>query len=118
MQLFVDDEREAPEGWLVARDAMSAINILESQALSDYPVEEVSLDHDLGDLENDPELTGYTVFCWVEEKAHLEPDFIPPYIRIHSANAPARAKMVSGNYKLQKLRRERLEEGGACADSC
>lgn len=41
--LWVDDVRQSPEGWLWARNAYEAIDLLES-----HNVEFASLDHDLG----------------------------------------------------------------------
>lgn len=44
MQLWLDDVRPAPDGWTVALSVNAAIEILSSS-----PVNEASLDHDLGD---------------------------------------------------------------------
>jgi hypothetical protein len=42
LKVFVDDLRDCPKGWQVARTITEAIRILSTQ-----PVEEVSLDHDI-----------------------------------------------------------------------
>jgi hypothetical protein len=47
------------------------------------------LDHDLGD---DQRGTGYDVLLWIEEAVHLR-NFVPPRMRVHSANASARLRM-------------------------
>lgn len=61
MKLWLDDLRPAPEGWVHARTAEEAIAILEGGA-----VEEVSLDHDLGD---EAAGTGLDVAAWIEDAA-------------------------------------------------
>ena len=53
---------------------------------------EISLDHDLGD---DNRGTGYDVVLWIEKEV-MTNHFIPPYIRVHSANVSARRKMELG----------------------
>ena len=53
---------------------------------------EISLDHDLGD---DTRGTGYDVIVWIEE-AVITRGFIPPIIKIHSANSSAKVKMQLG----------------------
>ena len=62
-------------------------------------VEELSLDHDLGDDERG---TGYDVVLWIEEAVALR-GFSPPKIAIHSANSSARDKMLSGIQSIAKL---------------
>lgn len=86
MKLWLDDIRECPPGWTWAKRAAEAIECLRTGE-----VEEVSLDHDLGACErcmngqtvedwllatnfrSMPNCshfgTGYTVACWIEEKA-------------------------------------------------
>lgn len=77
MRLFVDDERECPAGWLLARNYAQAI-----EALRRFHIVAVSLDHDLGE-----ERTGYDVACWIEEHArHVA-------IGSHSANPVGRARI-------------------------
>ena len=61
-------------------------------------VEEISLDHDLGDDERG---TGYDVVLWIE-KAVITDGFIPPKIVVHSANSSARAKMELGIRSIEK----------------
>lgn len=52
-------------------------------------VTELSLDHDLGD---DSHGTGYDVLVWIEEAIALN-GFVPPAIKIHSANPAAVQRM-------------------------
>ena len=87
MKLYLDDEREAPEGWVRVRWPEEAIELLKTGHVT-----EVSLDHDLGDDEHG---SGYDVVLWIEE-AVARGGFVPPRIEVHSANPPARAKMDAG----------------------
>jgi len=84
MKVFLDDERETPQGWTRVYWPIEAIKLLQSGQ-----VEEISLDHDLGD---DVRGTGYDVLLWIEEEVILK-GFNPPVIKIHSANESARIKM-------------------------
>jgi len=59
MKVYLDDERETPEGWVRVYWPDEAIKLL-----SDGVVTEISLDHDLGD---DTRGTGYDVVLWIEE---------------------------------------------------
>ena len=87
MKVFLDDERETPEGWVRVYWPDEAIALLKTGK-----VEEISLDHDLGDDERG---TGYDVVLWVEE-AVVTQGFVPPRIKVHSANSSARQKMEMG----------------------
>ena len=60
--------------------------------MKDGSVEQISLDHDLGD---DDRGTGYDVVLWIENAVYNE-SFIPPKMRVHSANSSARQKMELG----------------------
>lgn len=85
--IFLDDARDAPEGWIRAYWPNEVIRLLESETVSI-----VSLDHDLGD---DARGTGYDVIKWIENKTYHE-NYKPPEIRIHSANSSAIIKMELG----------------------
>jgi hypothetical protein len=94
MRVFLDDERETPEGWVRVYWPSEAIELLATGT-----VVELSLDHDLG---NDVRGTGYDVVLWIEEAVALR-DFIPPKISVHSANTSAREKMLSGIRSIERL---------------
>ena len=96
MRLWVDDEREAPAGFEHAKTASEAIDILKN-----FEVEEISLDHDLGD-HHVPEQTGNTVLLFIEKRVFTEPDYIPPTIKINTANTSARIKMEAGRRKIEQ----------------
>lgn len=100
MKVFLDDERPTPEGWVGVRWPEEAIELLQSGV-----VEELSLDHDLGD---DAHGTGYDVVLWIEE-AVVTSGFRPPRIRVHSANASARCKMLAG---IDSIERRSGKNGG------
>ncbi|MEJ2043219.1 MAG: hypothetical protein P8X74_22070 [Reinekea sp.] len=97
MKVFLDDERVPPEGWVLVRWPSEAIELLKK-----HEVQEISLDHDLG---NDEIGTGYDVILWLEEQVAIF-NFLPPVITIHSANTSARRKMLAGVENIYKLARE------------
>jgi len=94
MKIFLDDIREAPEGWIRAYWPEEVIKYLKTGK-----VEEISLDHDLGD---DSRGTGYDVIKWIEEAVATN-EFVPPEIRIHTSNLSARLKMELGKMKIKNL---------------
>ena len=94
MRVFLDDERPTPEYWVRAYWPEEAIALLKSGL-----VEEISLDHDLGD---DKHGTGYDVILWIE-KAVVFDSFKPPKITIHSANPSARVRMLAGIASIERL---------------
>lgn len=96
MKVYLDDERPTPEGWVGVRWPAEAIELLQSGQ-----VDEISLDHDLGDDERG---TGYDVVLWIEEAVVVE-GFRPPRILVHSANASARLKMLAGIATIERLSR-------------
>lgn len=98
MKVYLDDLRETPAGWVRVYWPDEAIRLLESGQ-----VEEISLDHDLGD---DQRGVGYDVVLWIEE-ATATRGFKPPKIRVHSANVSARRKMEMGVKNIERLAAER-----------
>ena len=98
MRVYLDDERATPDGWIRVYWPEEAIALLESGQ-----VEEISLDHDLG---NDEHGTGYDVVLWIEEAVALR-GFKPPRMFVHSANSSAKEKMLSGIQSIQALFRDR-----------
>lgn len=96
MRVYLDDERQTPEGWIRVWWPDEAIALLEGGAVT-----ELSLDHDLGD---DVRGTGYDVMLWIEEAVVLR-GFKPPKIVVHSANSSARIKMEAGIAAIEKLTR-------------
>lgn len=97
MKVFLDDERVTPAGWTRVYWPREAIRLLETGT-----VEEISLDHDLGD---DGRGTGYDVILWIEEAVALR-GFQPPKIIVHSANSSARDKMEAGVLAIERLKQK------------
>ena len=85
MKLYLDDEREAPKDWVLVKTVEAAINMLKTGR-----VEEISLDHDLGN----EFLNGMDVLRWLEGSYWID-NFHIPYVRIHTANVAVREKMQS-----------------------
>ncbi len=95
MKVYLDDERDTPQGWHRIYWPAEAITLLKTGR-----VEVISLDHDLG---NDDRGTGYDVVLWIEEAVFTK-GFKPPEIIVHSANTSARMKMELGIRRiLEKL---------------
>lgn len=94
MKIYLDDERETPEGWIRVfwPDEMILL-------LKENNVEEISLDHDLGD---DKKGTGYDVLLWIEEQVFCN-GYIPPKINVHSANSSAKNKMNLATKKINDM---------------
>ena len=95
MKVFLDDERITPDGWVRTYTPQETIALLETCL-----VEELSLDHDLGDDEGIG--TGYDVVLWIEEQVFLNNFMAPPKISVHSANSSAKIKMLAGIESIQK----------------
>jgi hypothetical protein len=94
MRVFLDDERPTPDGWVRVFWPSEAIALLQTGM-----VDELSLDHDLGDDEIG---TGYNVVLWIEEAVALR-QFKPPRIYVHSANSSARERMLAGIRSIEML---------------
>ncbi len=78
--LFLDDYRSCPEGYILVRDYEECIILLENGVF-----ERVSLDYDLGYGQK----TGYDVLVWLRE----HPEHLPKKIRVHSSH-PAGSRMM------------------------
>ena len=81
MKLWVDDVREAPEGWTLATDYETA-----KRFLSSVKIEVLSLDHDLGE----DSLTGYDI-----AKQLVEHSVYPNDIYCHSMNPVGRHNIIA-----------------------
>lgn len=97
LKVFLDDVREAPDGWIRARTPAEVIALLETGK-----VEEVSLDHDLGLVEGEREATGYDVLLWIERQVATA-GFTPPLMRVHSANTAAHDRMLAAIAAIDRL---------------
>lgn len=100
MKLYLDDEREAPEGWIRVKTAHEAIQLLE---LNRYDI--VSLDHDLGTDHHTKPNNGYDVIEWLEEQILCNGYTPIPTIFVHTANPAARRKMTLTVSNIQRASR-------------
>ena len=96
MKVYLDDERNTPDGWVRTYWPEEAIALLKTGAVT-----EISLDHDLGD---DAHGTGYSVLLWLEEQVAVH-GMVPPIMHVHSANASARQKMEAAIATINRLAR-------------
>lgn len=102
MKLFIDDLRDAPDGWVTVRSYDEAV----AHVLVHGMPEAISFDHDLGDAVP----TGFDFAKWIVE-GHLDGDRPLPEnfcYTVHSANPPGRANIegLLGNF-LDHIRSER-----------
>jgi len=95
MKLYLDDIRKAPEGWVPVRTFGDAIQLLEQQV-----VEEMSFDHDLGDI-----FTGLDVVNWIERKV-FEEGYNPPKMWIHTGNPVGRKNMLLAIESIERFIKE------------
>tara|TARA_Y100000034_G_scaffold121598_1_gene165995 strand:+ start:1273 stop:1857 length:585 start_codon:yes stop_codon:yes gene_type:complete len=101
MKVYLDDERQTPPGFIRAYWPEEAIAMLKTGK-----VDEISLDHDLGDDEHG---TGYDVVKWIEEEVFLN-GFVPPEMNVHSANSSAAAKMWAGIESIERFHERNLRK--------
>lgn len=85
VKLWVDDERVAPEDFIWAVNSQVATSDLLIAAATGEPIEEVSLDHDLGGDD-----TGMIVLNWM-----IDNGVWPKVLTIHTSNPPARKRMLA-----------------------
>ena len=91
--LYVDDIRNPPvddTDWIVCRTFHQAICFLEVAEAVKIAV--VSLDHDLGCYYGNKEMTGRDILNWLIARK-LEGGYVPPIVRVHSANPVGCATM-------------------------
>lgn len=100
MRIYLDDERQTPEGFIRCYWPDDVIKLL-SEHWND--IEEVSLDHDLG---NDLRGTGYNVVLWVEQYVHENKPCHMPRWRVHSQNVSGKEKMNAGLRNIMRMHRE------------
>lgn len=93
--VFLDDLRPAPKGFVLAKTIEEAIYLV-----SHYSVKTLSLDHDLGGLDGSYLKTGYDFCKWLVEtwETHREHNTLnyvalPEIIYLHTANPVGRMNM-------------------------
>jgi hypothetical protein len=93
-KIWLDDVREAPEGWIRCYYPAEVIKHLETQT-----VDEISLDYDLGECDS----TGYDVVLWLAEQVFLKQFKFPlPKMYCHSDNPVGRQRILDGIESVQK----------------
>jgi len=105
MRVFLDDVRPTPEGWERCYTPEEVIDLLRSGRVT-----RISLDHDLGLLDQKREVTGYDVVTWIEQAVANEGFAPPARIRVHSANVSAAPKMERGIESIRRLAARRNED--------
>jgi len=106
MKVYLDDVREAPDGWVRTHTPSETIELLGTGR-----VRELSLDHDLGFHADGTEMTGYSVLSWLEaEIAHERWPFPMPTIRIHSANPVGRERMKRAIESIHRLHARQVDQ--------
>lgn len=100
MKLYLDDERETPDGWDRAYTVHEVITKLEAGGVT-----MLSLDNDLGS--GQPE--GYEAICWIEKKVFTDPSYVPPTILIHTANRAAKDRMMLARFNIFREIKRRAE---------
>ena len=99
MNIYLDDVRDAPPGYVLFQTAEELIQFLETAAEQNHEIEVLSLDNDLG-----REMEGRHVLNWMEEYKFFHPEYcLPKKIIIHSSNGVARQYMNSILKKFKEM---------------
>jgi hypothetical protein len=99
MKIYLDDERETPDGWQRVYTVPETI-----QALETRQVTFLSLDNDLGLNQ----LEGHKVLDFLEETVYNDPTFPIPIILIHSANATRVEHMKRAVESIERIRQQQI----------
>ena len=94
MKVYLDDERTPPEGWELVKTVPELIKLMSQET-----IEQLSLDHDLGE----DQLTGYDFLKWLEAQVFFKRVTHLPTINIHSANPTGRINMALALRSIQKI---------------
>jgi hypothetical protein len=101
MKVWLDDVREPPDSsWVWTKNVSETVLLLQTRT-----VDEMSLDHDLGD--ESVVGKGYDVVRWIEEFAFNDDTYAPPIINIHSANPVGIANMAIGIRSIHNIVKKR-----------
>lgn len=99
MKVYMDDERETPEGWTRTYTVEETVEHLESRTVTD-----LSLDNDLGEGQEE----GYKVVDWLEETVYFDSTFPMPVVTVHSANASRVQYMKRALDNIERIRQQRV----------
>lgn len=95
MKIYLDDERPAPEGWILAMTVPILIHLMKTQS----NITDISLDHDLGNNE----LTGYDFMLWLEQQVFNKLIINIPNVTFHTANPTGRKNMELSLCSIERL---------------
>ena len=99
MRVYLDDLRTPPsKDFSLVKDAKSAIDLITDCW---EQIEEISLDHDLGDEAKVG--SGYQVVCEMEDFVYNTRPAHLPYIHVHSANPIGRKRMEYGIKNIERM---------------
>ncbi|AIW03379.1 hypothetical protein CPT_Mater222 [Bacillus phage Mater] len=98
INLYVDDLRDIPEGFVGARSYLEAIDYLKR-----YPIDVLSLDHDLGEDLGEILPTGDDLVLWLIEYGATRSPLIINKIYLHTDNPVGRDRMYKGLIRAQQL---------------
>lgn len=105
LKVYLDDERETPEGWRRTYTAEETIELLNAER-----VEVLSLDHDLNESHYARDYsdgrTGYAVLLWLVERVSEDPTMHVPRIRLHTMNPEGRARMLGVALRIKEIKRK------------
>lgn len=99
MKVYLDDNRETPEGWMRAYTVEATIYLLSTRQ-----VESLSLDNDLGEENQE----GYKVLDWLEKSIYEDATFPLPEMIVHSSNAARVEYMQRAIQSIQRIRQRQL----------
>jgi len=106
MKIWLDDTRTPLDSsWVWVKSAQAIIDMLSNPELD---IEQISLDHDLGDEELYG--NGYQVLLYIEERVFTDKDYAPPRVFIHTANPVAMQKMKSALTTIYKKRENNAQK--------
>jgi hypothetical protein len=93
IKIFLDDIRiPFDDQWIIVKDYEQFIEYVVKIDFNE--IYEISLDHDLGFLDENYEKTGYDVAKWLIEYCQ-DNNYILPLIKVHSANTVGSNNIIS-----------------------
>lgn len=99
IKIYLDDERQAPSGWIRVYTVEQTIEFLKTRQVGF-----LSLDNDLGEGLRE----GYLCLDFLEEQVYNDPTFPIPEITIHSANASRVQYMKQALNTIERIRQQQI----------
>jgi len=101
MKVYLDDMRDCPSDWVLARNVPTLIHLVKNNEVT-----HLSLDHDLGE----GEMTGYDFMRWLEAEVFHGRIKKLPDIVFHTANPVGRDKMRQVKYSIYRILESQKKE--------